>query len=49
MALDLAPEQAARVLPMLRRYVMSHKCAPQAAELAGFLAEIGYAGAAPLQ
>jgi homocitrate synthase NifV len=49
MALDLAPEQAARVLPLLRRYVMSHKCAPQAAELAGFLAEIGYAGAAPLQ
>lgn len=49
MALDLTPERAARVLPLVRRYVTRHKCAPQAAELAGFLAEIGYPGAAPLQ
>jgi homocitrate synthase NifV len=49
MALDLAADQAARVLPLVRRYVTRHKCAPQVAELAGFLAEISYPGAAPLQ
>jgi homocitrate synthase NifV len=49
MALELAAEQAARVLPLVRRYVTMHKCAPQVAELAGFLAEIGYPSAAPLQ
>jgi homocitrate synthase NifV len=49
MAMDLAPELAARVLPQVRRFVTRHKCAAKAPELAGFLAEIDYAGAVPLQ
>lgn len=49
MAVDLEPEHAAMVLPLVRRYVTRHKCSPQAAELAAFLAEIGHPGTAPLQ
>jgi homocitrate synthase NifV len=49
MALDLGPEEAAQVLPLVRRYVTRHKCAPQAAELAGFLAEICYPGTVAVQ
>jgi len=49
MALDLTPEHAARVLPLVRRYVTKHKQSPQAADLAGFLAEIGHPGVASLQ
>ena len=43
--LDLAPEQAERVLPLVRRFVTHHKRSPGASELRGFLAEIGHPAA----
>jgi homocitrate synthase NifV len=39
--LDLAPEQAQAVLPLLRRWVTSTKRSPGRRELRRFLAEIG--------
>ena len=43
--LDLATEQAARVLPLVRRFVTENKRAPGRRELHRFLAEIGHPGA----
>jgi homocitrate synthase NifV len=42
LALDLAPEQAERVLPLVRRFVTHHKRSPGIAELRHFLTEIGH-------
>jgi homocitrate synthase NifV len=49
LAFDLELDQAGRVLPLLRRFVMETKRSPQAAELRRFLAEIGHPQAARLQ
>jgi homocitrate synthase NifV len=43
--LDLAPEQAERVLPLVRRFVTQHKRSPGTADLRHFLREIGHPGA----
>ncbi|WP_295393173.1 homocitrate synthase [uncultured Thiodictyon sp.] len=43
--LTLAPEQAERVLPLVRRFVTHHKRSPGIADLRGFLVEIGHPGA----
>ncbi len=43
--LDLAPEQAERVLPLVRSFVTHHKRSPGLGELRGFLAEIGHPAA----
>lgn len=46
---ELQPEQAERLLPLVRRFVTSTKRSPGPSDLRGFLAEIGYAQAAQLQ
>jgi homocitrate synthase NifV len=43
--LDLAPEQAERVLPLVRHFVTRNKRSPNTADLRGFLVEIGHPGA----
>jgi homocitrate synthase NifV len=40
--LDLAPEQADQVLPLVRSFVTRTKCSPSTADLRGFLAEIDF-------
>jgi len=40
--LDLAPDQAERVLILVRRFVTATKRSPERGDLLGFLAEIGY-------
>ncbi|TCT20118.1 homocitrate synthase [Thiobaca trueperi] len=46
---DLDPDQAERVLPLVRRFVTQTKRSPETLELRGFLAEIGHPQAARLQ
>jgi homocitrate synthase NifV len=46
---DLEPEQAERILPLIRRFVTGSKRTPEPIELRGFLAEIGHPQAAPPQ
>lgn len=45
LGLELEPEQAERVLPLVRRFVTRTKRSPETADLRGFLVEIGHPGA----
>jgi homocitrate synthase NifV len=49
LAFELTPDQAERILPLVRRFVTCRKRTPEPADLRGFLAEIGHAQAAALQ
>jgi len=49
LAFDLEPDQAERVLSLVRRFVTEHKRSPRIPDLHRFLAEIGHPQAAPLQ
>ncbi len=49
LALDVSPELAGRVLPLLRNFVTRNKRSPDVADLRGFIAEVGCPQGAVLQ